>query len=68
MKINGIPTRTLWQIDGEAAVKIIDQTALPNLFRTLTLASLDDAAHAIRSMQVRGAPLIGCLLYTSRCV
>ena len=27
--------------------------------RTLRLATLDDAAHAIRVMQVRGAPLIG---------
>lgn len=59
MKINGIPTRTLWPIEGQNAVKIIDQTALPHFFRTLSLASLEDAAHAIRSMQVRGAPLIG---------
>jgi len=59
MKINDIPTRTLWRIEGQPAIKIIDQTALPHHFRTLTLASLEDAAHAIRSMQVRGAPLIG---------
>ena len=59
MKINGIPTRTIWPIEGQAAVKIIDQTALPHHFRTLSLISLEDTAHAIRSMQVRGAPLIG---------
>jgi len=40
-------------------VNIIDQTALPHALRMLQLATLNDAAHAIRSMQVRGAPLIG---------
>jgi methylthioribose-1-phosphate isomerase len=43
--------------DGDQVV-ILDQTRLPwkNLLR---LDSLDDAAAAIRDMQVRGAPLIG---------
>lgn len=59
MKINGIPTRTLWPLEEHNAVKIIDQTALPHHFRTLSLSSLEDVAHAIRSMQIRGAPLIG---------
>lgn len=40
-------------------VEILDQTALPHVCRWLPLASLADAAHAIRTMQVRGAPLIG---------
>ncbi|MBX3679879.1 S-methyl-5-thioribose-1-phosphate isomerase [Cognatazoarcus halotolerans] len=38
---------------------ILDQTALPYRRATCTLDSLDAVAHAIRSMQVRGAPLIG---------
>ena len=38
---------------------MIDQTALPHRFATVRLTTLDDAAHAIRSMQIRGAPLIG---------
>ncbi|MCP5234033.1 MAG: S-methyl-5-thioribose-1-phosphate isomerase, partial [Zoogloeaceae bacterium] len=38
---------------------ILDQTALPYRRATLTLDTLDAVAHAIRSMQVRGAPLIG---------
>lgn len=46
------------QEDGEA-VLILDQTALPREARLQRLCSLEDAAHAIRSMQVRGAPLIG---------
>jgi methylthioribose-1-phosphate isomerase len=40
-------------------VEIIDQTKLPHSFETARLTTLDDAAHAIRAMLVRGAPLIG---------
>ena len=40
-------------------VSILDQTLLPWQAVYRELASLDEAAHAIRSMQVRGAPLIG---------
>ncbi len=42
-----------------AAVLILDQTLLPHHYATRRLHSLADAAHAIRAMQVRGAPLIG---------
>ncbi len=59
MNVNNIPTRTLRPASDCRAVDIIDQTALPHVYRTHRLASLEDAAHAIRSMQVRGAPLIG---------
>ena len=41
------------------AVEIIDQTKLPFVFEIATLTHMDEAAHAISSMQVRGAPLIG---------
>lgn len=44
--------------DGDA-VLVLDQTRLPHEAAFVRLASLDDAAHAIRDMQVRGAPLIG---------
>jgi methylthioribose-1-phosphate isomerase len=44
--------------DGEA-VLILDQTRLPRDAVMLRLESLEDAANAIRVMQVRGAPLIG---------
>jgi methylthioribose-1-phosphate isomerase len=40
-------------------VLILDQTLLPYRERLVRLATLDEAATAIRSMQVRGAPLIG---------
>ena len=59
MNIDGKPTRTIWLDTDAASVGIIDQTRLPHRFATLRLATLEEAAHAIRSMQVRGAPLIG---------
>ena len=43
------------------AVLILDQTRLPREAAMLRLTSLEDAAHAIRVMQVRGAPLIGAM-------
>jgi methylthioribose-1-phosphate isomerase len=57
MKVTGVPYRSVWR-DAER-VAIIDQTRLPFEFHTLRLADCDEVAHAIRSMQVRGAPLIG---------
>ena len=53
------PTRTIWRSPNSAAVEIIDQTRLPAALETCCLTSLEDAAVAIRTMQVRGAPLIG---------
>ena len=40
-------------------VEVIDQTLLPHTLRWCHLDSLDAFCHAITSMQVRGAPLIG---------
>lgn len=57
MKVAGVSYRSVWR-DGDR-VGIIDQTRLPHEFELLTLDSVDAVAHAIRSMQVRGAPLIG---------
>jgi len=59
MKVDGRSMRTIWLADDGWAVEIIDQTLLPHQFVTTRLETLDAAAHAIRSMQVRGAPLIG---------
>jgi len=59
MQVDGKPTRTIWlEADGRS-VGIIDQTRLPHRFVTLRLTTLEDVAHAIATMQVRGAPLIG---------
>jgi methylthioribose-1-phosphate isomerase len=51
--------RTIWPAAGGRAVEIIDQTRLPHELVVLALHTLEDAARAIRTMQVRGAPLIG---------
>ncbi len=59
MKIDGTPFRTIWLDDDGWSVRVIDQTRLPWAFETLRITGLTEAAHAIRSMQVRGAPLIG---------
>lgn len=59
MRVNGKSYRTIWVADDGRSVDIIDQTRLPHRFTVITLHTLEDAAHAIKSMQVRGAPLIG---------
>jgi methylthioribose-1-phosphate isomerase len=59
VKIQGTHYRTIWPSEDENAVEIIDQTLLPHQFTTAKLATIDDAANAIRTMMVRGAPLIG---------
>jgi methylthioribose-1-phosphate isomerase len=58
MKVNGRPYRSLWP-SPDGAVEIIDQRLLPHAFATRVLRSLDDVVDAIRTMAVRGAPLIG---------
>jgi methylthioribose-1-phosphate isomerase len=59
MKIDGTHYRTIWVAEDGWSVEVIDQTVLPHVFKTVRLASADDAARAIRDMIVRGAPLIG---------
>lgn len=59
MKIHGQAYRTIWLAPDGWRVVVIDQTRLPFRFETVTLSSAEAAAEAIRSMVVRGAPLIG---------
>lgn len=59
MKVKGKDFRTIWLNDDGWSVEIIDQTKLPHEFITTTLKTVEDAAIAIKDMQVRGAPLIG---------
>ena len=60
MKIDGRPTRTIWPAqDGSDDVEILDQTLLPHRVAVVRLRSMAEAARAISTMQVRGAPLIG---------
>ncbi|MDC1124755.1 S-methyl-5-thioribose-1-phosphate isomerase [Pelagibacteraceae bacterium] len=57
MKIEGKSYRTIW-FDNNT-VKIIDQTKLPHQFIIKDLKTSKDAINAIKTMEVRGAPLIG---------
>ncbi len=59
MKIGDKSWRSIWLNPDGWSVDIIDQTLLPHDFRIRSLKSAEDAAEAIRSMRVRGAPLIG---------
>ena len=57
MKINGKSYRTIWFENN--IVKIIDQTKLPHQFTIKNLKTVQDTINAIKTMEVRGAPLIG---------
>ena len=59
MRVDGRHMRTIWVEPDGWSVGIIDQTRLPHELVVLRLQTLADMAHAIKAMQVRGAPLIG---------
>ena len=59
MLIDGKHHRTIWLADDDQTVQIFDQTRMPHEVVVKNLTNLDEAAHAIKVMQVRGAPLIG---------
>lgn len=59
MKIEGRHYRTIFPAPDGEGICVIDQTRLPFAFETRTLGSEAEAAIAIRTMIVRGAPLIG---------
>ena len=59
MQVNGTAYRTIWLNEDGRSVEVIDQTKFPHVFEILTLRTMEDAASAIATMVVRGAPLIG---------
>ena len=59
MKVDGKLMRSIWLEPDGWAIGVIDQTKLPHHLVTARLTTLDEAAHAIRAMVIRGAPLIG---------
>ncbi len=62
MKIDGTPYRTVWVESSDGwSVRIIDQTKLPWSLEFLRFTDVRQVAHAIRTMQVRGAPAIGAV-------
>jgi methylthioribose-1-phosphate isomerase len=69
MKIGGTPYRSVWVDEQDGwSVRLIDQTRLPWALDILRLTDVTGVAHAIRSMQVRGAPLIGAVAAYGLCL
>ncbi|RJX69428.1 S-methyl-5-thioribose-1-phosphate isomerase [Vibrio sinensis] len=61
MKIDGKQYRSIWLAEDTTSIHIFNQEKLPYEFEILTLSTMEQAAEAIVSMKVRGAPLIGCV-------
>ena len=59
MKVDGKHFRSIWLEPDGWTVGAIDQRRLPHVLVVARLTDCDAAADAIRSMLVRGAPLIG---------
>ena len=59
MRVGDRHFRSIWLEQDGWSVSAIDQRRLPHDFVVVRLATCDAAADAIRSMLVRGAPLIG---------
>ena len=68
MKVDGKAMRSIWLEPDGWSVGVIDQTVLPHRFATARLATLDEAANAISSMLIRGAPLIGAAAAYGMCL
>jgi methylthioribose-1-phosphate isomerase len=59
VKVDGKPYRTIWLAPDGTTVQVIDQTLLPHQFVVRDLKNVVNATNAIKTMVVRGAPLIG---------
>src|SRR5436305_13078540 len=59
MKVDGKHFRSIWLKPDGWSIGAIDQRKLPHDFAVVRLTTCDAAADAVRSMLVRGAPLIG---------
>lgn len=59
MKVASQHYRTIWPDPRYKFVEIIDQTKLPFAFEIAQIHNLEQMVAAIKTMQVRGAPLIG---------
>lgn len=68
MKVDGQHYRTIWLEPDGWSLAAIDQTLLPHRFVIFRMTTLADAARAIKTMQVRGAPLIGAAAAYGLCL
>jgi methylthioribose-1-phosphate isomerase len=68
MKVDGKPWRTIWLEPDGWSIGVIDQTRLPHRFETKRLTTVAEAADAIATMVIRGAPLIGATAAYGMCL
>jgi methylthioribose-1-phosphate isomerase len=69
MKVGSISYRSVWVDPHDGwSIRIIDQTKLPWSLDIVSLTTRDQVAHAIRTMQIRGAPLIGAAAAYGLCL
>ncbi len=68
MKVGDKSMRSIWLEPDGWSIGVIDQTALPHRLVTARLTTLAEAAHAIRAMVIRGAPLIGATAAYGMCL
>ena len=68
MRVHGVAYRTIWLASDGESVEVIDQTHLPHELVTRRLTSAEEACEAIRTMVVRGAPLIGATAAYGLCL
>ena len=59
MRIDGVSWKSIWLDENCNSISVIDQTKLPYDFQIKTLKNSLEAYDAIKTMVVRGAPLIG---------
>ena len=59
MKVGDRHYRSIWADERPGVVRIIDQSRLPHVFEERSIGTVAEMAEAIRTMRVRGAPLIG---------
>ncbi len=59
MNIKGEPWQAIWLETSGNSFGVIDQNELPHLLKTRSIKTCDEAVKAIKTMVVRGAPLIG---------
>lgn len=61
MLIGNKEWHTIWLNKTTQKIEVIDQTQLPHKFKVKQINSSSEAAYAISSMIIRGAPLIGVM-------
>ena len=61
MNSNGHRQRNIAFDAGQGVLTLLDQTVLPFAVKRLSISRFDQACHAIKTMQVRGAPAIGAV-------